>query len=314
MISSKYFTRARAGVFLTAAVATVVLSACGNGAAASGSNATTATTSSPPTTSIGGTVRVAYAGSLVGAMVNDIGPAFEKATGISFSGVPGGSTGLVNQIKTAPSQFDVFISASKKANDPLMGAANGNLENWYITLGSSPLVVGYSPSSPFASQFKSSKWYQVMEQPGIKIGRTDPATDPKGILTETLVTKEGQALSQPNLVSKILGPVENPAQVFPEQTLVARLQAGQLDAGFFYTNEAVLAHIPYVSTGLNLGASFTISILSSAADKAQAVAFVNFIYSSAGQALLKKVGVSPAPAVVTGNLAAGPSGIQIAQP
>ncbi|MDA8197679.1 MAG: extracellular solute-binding protein [Actinomycetota bacterium] len=305
--------RSKAAIALSAAASAIVLSACGSGSAASGSNNVTATTSSPPISSIGGTVRVAYAGSLVGAMVNDIGPAFEKATGISFSGVPGGSTGLVNQIKTAPSQFDVFISAAKKANDPLMGSANGNLENWYITMGSSPLVVGYSPSSPFASQFKSSKWYQVMQQPGIKIGRTDPATDPKGALTEKLLAQEAVALSQPNLATTILGPVENPAQVFPEQTLVARLQAGQLDAGFFYTNEAVLAHIPYVSTGLDLGASFTISILSSAADKAQAVSFVNFIYSAAGQALLKKVGVTPAPAIVTGNLAAGPAGVQIAQ-
>ncbi len=308
----KLFTGAKVKVAFTAAVSAMVMAACGNGGAAA-SGGVTATTSNPPPTSIGGTVRVAYAGSLVGAMVNDIGPAFEKATGIAFSGVPGGSTGLVNQIKTSPSQFDVFISASKKANDPLMGSANGNLENWYITLGTSPLVVGYSPSSPFAGQFKSSKWYQVMEQPGIKIGRTDPATDPKGSLTETLLSKEATALSQPNLASTILGPVENPAQVFPEQTLVARLQAGQLDAGFFYTNEAVFAHIPYVSTGLDLGASFTISILSSAADKAQAVAFVNFLYSSAGQDLLKQVGVTPAPAVVTGNLGAGPSGVQIAQ-
>lgn len=307
------FERAKVSVGLTAVASAAVLAACGSGSSAGGASAATATTSSPPISSIGGTVRVAYAGSLVGAMVNEIGPAFEKATGIAFSGVPGGSTGLVNQIKTAPSQFDVFISAAKKANDPLMGSVNGNLENWYITMGTSPLVVGYSPSSPFASQFKSSKWYQVMQQPGIKIGRTDPATDPKGALTETLLAKEGQALSQPNLANTILGPIENPAQVFPEQTLVARLQAGQLDAGFFYTNEAVLAHIPYASTGIDLGASFTISILSSAADKAQAVAFVNFIYSSAGQALLKQVGVTPAPAIVTGNLGAGPAGIQIAQ-
>lgn len=309
----KFNTKAKPKIVFAAAVSAVVLAACGNGSTASGSNSVTATTSSPPPSSIGGTVRVAYAGSLVGAMVNEIGPAFEKATGIAFSGVPGGSTGLVNQIKTAPSQFDVFISASKKANDPLMGSANGNLENWYVTMGTSPLVVGYSPSSTFAGQFKSSKWYEVLQQPGIKIGRTDPATDPKGSLTETLLAKEGEALSQPNLASTLLGPVENPAQVFPEQTLVARLQAGQLDVGFFYTNEAVLAHIPYVSTGLDLGASFTISILSSAADKAQAVAFVNFIYSSAGQSLLKQVGVTPAPAVITGNLGAGPSGIQIAQ-
>ena len=34
--------------------------------------------------------------------------------------------------------------------------------------------------------------------------------------------------------------------MFPEETLVARLQSGQLDAGFFYTAEAVPAKIPTV--------------------------------------------------------------------
>ncbi|KJF17670.1 extracellular solute-binding protein [Acidithrix ferrooxidans] len=297
-------------VVFSAVALSSVLAACGNGAASSAASSP-ATTSSPTTTSIGGTVKVAYAGSLVGAMVQKIGPAFQKATGVTFSGLPGGSTGLVNQIKSGTSSFDVFISAARSANDPLMGAANKNLETWYAALGTAPLVIGYNPSSSFAPALKSQKWYTVLAKPGIKIGRTDPAIDPKGKLTLELFAKESAILGNPSLTSSILGAAENPAQVFPEEALVSRLTSGQLDVGFFYSNEAAFAKIPTVPTGLNLGANFTISILTGAPDSAQAVAFVNFLYSPEGQKLLKEVGLVPESPTVTGSLAKAPKGLAL---
>ena len=276
-----------------------------NSAPAPFPNATTTTAA------LGGVVRVAYAGSLVGAMVNDIGPAFERATGVSFQGLPGGSTGLVNQIKSGTQAFDVFISAAPSANALLMGSANQNMVRWYWSLGVAPLVIGYNPSSKFASALKAGPWYTVMQQPGFLLGRTDPALDPKGVLVEKLLADEATATSNPNLEAAVLGTPENPAQVFPEETLVARLETGQLDAGFFYSNEAALAHIPTISTGVDLGAKFTITILSNASDSLQAQAFVKFLYSKAGQKLLQKVGVTPVSPKLVGDPSALPKGLSL---
>jgi len=54
--------------------------------------------------------------------------------------------------------------------------------------------------------------------------------------------------------------------VFPEETLVGRLQAGQLDArAFFYANEAKEAGIPTVTLGaIQLAATYTVTVLDKA--------------------------------------------------
>src|SRR5487761_1457334 len=124
---------------------------------------------STPSSLAAGKVNVLYAGSLVNLMERGVGPAFDKASGDTFEGYAGGSSGLANQIKGKLRQGDVFISASPKVNDGLMGAANGDWMSWYITFAQSPLVIGYNASSKFAADLNSKPWYQVLMEPGIKI-------------------------------------------------------------------------------------------------------------------------------------------------
>src|ERR1700722_19811742 len=69
---------------------------------------------------------------------------------------------------------DVFISASPKVNTGLMGQANGDHVTWYVNFAESPLMIGYNPQSKFAADFKNKRWDQVLQEPGIRIGRTDP--------------------------------------------------------------------------------------------------------------------------------------------
>ncbi len=282
-------------------------------AAACGSAGSATATQGASTTStrLGGSVKVAYAGSLVGLMVNKIAPALKSYDGITLDGLPGGSTGLVNQIKSGTSSFDVFISAAPSANSGLMGGANGSWESWYAALGTAPLVIGYNSSSHFAQALRTQPWYKVMQEPGFKLGRTDPALDPKGVLVEKLLSEVAASTHDPGLVAAVLGPTENPAQVFPEESLVARLQTGQLDAGFFYSNEAKQAGIPTVSTGYPLGASFTVSILAKAPDLPQAVAFLNFLYSKAGRGLLTAGGIGPEAPKVAGKAGTMPKGLKL---
>ena len=44
---------------------------------------------------------------------------------------------------------------------------------------------------------RSKPWYEVLQEPGIKIGRTDPKLDPKGALTVTLMQQGGDVLQEP---------------------------------------------------------------------------------------------------------------------
>ncbi|MBN3752436.1 extracellular solute-binding protein [Paraburkholderia sp. Tr-20389] len=259
-----------------------------------------------------GKVEVLYAGSLVNLMERSVGPAFEKETGLHFQGYAAGSNKIANEIKGKLRRGDVFISASPKVNTGLMGAANGNQVTWYVNFAESPLMIGYNPQSRFAADFKKKRWDEVLQEPGIRIGRTDPKLDPKGAFTVEMMTKAAALYQQPDLVQKTLGDPENPAQVLPEETLVGRLQSGQLDAGFFYSTETSDLKIPALRPApeLQAKASYTLTILTDAPNEAGAVRFVNFLLSASGRALLKQHGVDIVKPTVTGNAQAVPSSVQ----
>lgn len=259
-----------------------------------------------------GTVNVLYAGSLVNLMEHGIGPAFDKATGDTFRGYAGGSNLLAKQITGKLRQGDVFISANPKVNDDLMGSKNGNWVSWYISFAQSPLVIGYNPASRFAADFKTKPWYQVLMEPGIRIGRTDPKLDPKGRLTLALMKQAAALYKMPDLSQKVLGAAENPAQVLPEETLVGRLQSGQLDAGFFYSTETSEAKIPAItlSPGITPKALYTVTILHHAPNPTGADEFVSFLLSKDGRSLMQTHGLALRQPALTGTASAAPANIR----
>ena len=258
-------------------------------------------------------VDVLYAGSLVNLMEHGVGPAFDKATGDTFRGFGGGSNGLANQIKGKLRRADVFISANPKVNDMLMGSANGDWVSWYVTFAQSPLVIGYSPTSKFANDLKTKPWYEVLREPGIRIGRTDPKLDPKGALTVQLLDKAEQVYHQPGLAKAVLGAPNNPEQIRPEENLVGRLQSGQIDVGFFYSTETSDLKIPAITLPpeVALSAVYTATVVRDAADPGAAAKFIDFLLSTPGQAVMKEHGLDTVTPSVTGDAAKVPAAIHL---
>ena len=257
-------------VFVAALVAALLLSGCGS---SSGK----------------GSVSVLYAGSLQALMNERIGPAFQKATGYTFNGYPAGSKDLASEIKGKVRVGDVFISAAPAVNRTLEGAANGGWVSWYAPFATTQLELGYNPSSSFAHALRTEPWYRVVTRPGFRLGFTDPKLDPKGVLAVAALEQAARAHQVPAL-DRV---ATNASDLFPEQDLVGRLQAGQLDAGFFYTVEAGAAHIPTVSIApIDLHATYTTTVLHHAANPKGAAAFVKFLLSAPGQALLRSAGLA----------------------
>lgn len=320
---------ARGLLLALAVVPLLILAGCGTSARAGD-------------TSTGGTVNVAYAGSLVNLMEKTIGPGFAKETGYSYQGKGAGSTALATQIAGGLLSPDVFISVSKAAYSPLRQSAHGNLAPWYITFGSTAMVIGYCPKSKYAAQLADAAagkapWYSALETPGLLLGRTDPKLDPKGINTLLTLQLAESYYAQPGLSQKLLGDAENTAQIFPEETLVSRLQTGQLDAGFFYLNEVRDAGLPYISLPEQINLSnpsdaatyaqasftdstgktttgapivYTVTILSTASNKKGADAFVHYLLAGAGHTALTKAGILSLSPTVTGNSATVPSDLK----
>jgi molybdate transport system substrate-binding protein len=233
-------------------------------------------------------VDVLSAGSLQDLLQQQVGPAFEKSTGNTLNDTSMGSGAIASGIKGGTLQGDVFISASPAVDQTLEGSANGNWVSWFAAFGSSPLMLGYNPSSKFAGAIRTKPWYDVIDQPGFLIGRTDPATDPKGVLAVTALDRAAKAHNIPALESI----ASSTSNVYPETSLVGQLQAGQLDAAFFYGVEAAAAHIKTVRlTGTDLAAVFTITVLNRAPHEAAARAFLAFLLAKDGRRILAENGI-----------------------
>lgn len=311
----------------------MMLAACGG---------TTTTGAGTPTSTAKGKVSVLYAGSLVNLMEKRVGPAFTQATGYPYEGEGKGSTALAAEIKGHLRTPDIFISASATVDKSLMGSAGGNYVSWYATFTRTSMVIGYSPQSRFAADFQAAAngtktWYSVLEESGMRIGRTDPALDPKGVSTIILMELAEKYYNQPGLTQKILGSANNTSQIFPEETLATRLGSGQLDAGFFYRNEVKDLNLPYITlptqinlsdptlnttyatasytdpkAGKKVGAAivYTITIPSTSKNSAGAIAFANFLLSSQGQTILMSDGLLQTTFKLYGDTSAVPAQLQ----
>jgi molybdate/tungstate transport system substrate-binding protein len=213
--------------------------------------------SQAPLAEAAGMIRVAYAGAMASTMDRVLGPAFAKANDAAYQGIGQGAYGLARLLAAKQLQADVFISITP---GPVKVLQNAGLIGAAVPVASTQMVIAYSPKSRFAPQLAAAAagktpWWKVLESPGLRFGRTDPAVDPQGqnIIFTMLLAEE--YYHQPDLVEKILGRYDNPQQIFTEPSLLSRLESGQVDASSGYQSAAISHHLPYIALPdeINLG-------------------------------------------------------------
>lgn len=196
-------------------------------------------------------VSVLYAGSL--ATLNDqvLAPAFGRADGVGYSGHGGGSLGLAQEIVGGQLTADVFESVGTGA----LAAVGPKIMPWSVSFGSQRLVLMYNPKGKYAPRFRAiaqgkaplKSLFTLLQTPGLKLGRTNPGTDPQGQAFVLMVKLAALQFHLPaSAVTKILGPIDNPDQLFGETGLPAELQAGGIDAASGFLPEALALKLPYI--------------------------------------------------------------------
>lgn len=296
---------------------------------------------SHPARAASGTLNVFYAGSLVNLNENLVGPAFAAGSGYTYQGKGAGSGAIANQIKGKLATPDVVEFADPAVNTTLEGAANGNYVSWYLTFATSQLVVGFDPKSKAAKAFVQVQtgklpFYRALQQKGLRIGRTDPNIDPKGYRAIWMANLAQKIYKLRGFEQRLFGATDNAAQVFPEQTLVARILTGQVNAGIFYLSEVKDLGIPYITLPpqVNLGSAkyakqyatqhfttaagqtitgapiqYTITIPSTVKNEAAAEAFVRFVLSSRVRAISAAHGLLAIKTSVSGDRSAVPGAL-----
>jgi molybdate/tungstate transport system substrate-binding protein len=203
-------------------------------------------------------LQVAYAGSMGSVMDGAVRPAIAKELGAELQGRAQGSTGLATMIAAGNIHPDVFISVTP---GPMRTVIAAGKTDRAIPIARTEMVIAYSPKSQFAADFAKSgeagakPWWQILESPGVRFGRTDPNTDPQGLNIIFTMQLAADYYHQPDLVNKILGPQINPQQIFMESQVMARLQAGQLDASSAYKTQPAGFGLPFITLPkeINLG-------------------------------------------------------------
>jgi molybdate/tungstate transport system substrate-binding protein len=239
-----------------------------------------------------------------------------QSLGIAMHGRAQGSDALANLIVGGSITPDVFIPVTP---GPMMTVLKGGKASLAVPISRTEMVIAYSPKSKYARAFADAgkpgamPWWQILTQSDIRFGRTDPATDPQGRNIIFTMQLAQTYYKQPGLAAKILGDSINPAQIFSEPTVEARLQSGELDAASAYKIQPGPFDLPYVSlppevnlgnesmhalyaqTSLELGAKtyhpqslvYYAAVLDGAAQKDKAIAFVAWLGDGA-QPIFKK--------------------------
>jgi molybdate/tungstate transport system substrate-binding protein len=205
-------------------------------------------------------LQVAYAGSMGSMMDGGIRPAIAKALRAELQGRAQGSTGLANLIVAGSIRPDVFISVTP---GPMRTVLKAGKAEQATPSARTEMVIAYSPKNQYAAALSKSgdpgatPWWQILETPGFRFGRTDPNTDPQGLNIIFVMQLAERYYHQRGLAEKILGPQINPRQIFQEPQLMARLQAGQLDASSAYKTQPAALGLPFLSLPreINLGSA-----------------------------------------------------------
>ncbi len=203
-------------------------------------------------------LEVAYAGSMGALMERGIRPAAARALGAEFRGRAQGSTGLANLIVAGSIRPDVFIAVTPGPMRTIL-AAHKAAEA--IPVAATAVVIAYSPRGRFAEKLAhattagGTPWWRVLETPGFRFGRTDPRIDPQGLSIIFAIQLAAAFYHQAELPERILGATINQSQIFQEPEVMARLQAGQLDASSAYRTQPKAYGLPFIDlpAEINLG-------------------------------------------------------------
>ena len=231
-----------------------------------------------------------YAGSFEDLMQQVVGPAFTKATGYSVNGFSDGSDALASEIRgedrggrrvhqrIAHGQQDIG-----RLGQRFLGVVVRRVRHIAPGVGLQPI-----------EQVRRRPHVQTLVRGGRPTGFSARSHRPddrsQGRPCGEALDEAAKAHQLPELATL----ATSSANVFPETSLVGELQAGQLDAGFFYGVEASAAHLKTVSlAGTHLSAHYTITVLNRAPHAAAARAFVAFLLGNSGQAILKRNGLVP---------------------
>jgi molybdate/tungstate transport system substrate-binding protein len=120
-------------------------------------------------------LEVAYAGSMGSMMEGPIKTAVSATLRLEMHGRAQGSSALARLIVGGSIRPDVFIPVTA---GPMMTVLRSGKALSAEPIAHTEMVIAYSPEGRFASKFEAASkgqvdWWEILEEPGLRFGRTD---------------------------------------------------------------------------------------------------------------------------------------------
>ena len=311
----------RGRLAIAACLAATVVAACSSSSTTSGSSASTSGSASRAASGAHGTLIVFGAGTLATPFAAEIA-AFKTANpGVTVHSQFGASGDMVKAVTQLHQPDDVLGVADYSLIPKLMFPAHAT---WYLGFVSNAITFAYTSHSKGASGLTADNWYKVLAEPGVHIGRSNPAADPSGYQILQMLELANGYYNQPDLSASVLKNSPDSSVAETETSLIAALQSGQIDYLAIYTSTAQEEHLKYIAlptqinlsdpamaaeyakVSINAGSLGTLTakpiiygltIPASAPDAALGEKFISFVLSPQGQAIMHSNGftvISPA--------------------
>lgn len=247
-----------------------------------------------------------------------------------------GSRHSARKISELGRRADVFGSADYAVVDDLLVP---RFARWNVHFAKNELILAYGPRSKRRSEMSPASWHRILADPEVRFGRADPDSDPCGYRTLMMFQLAERHLGEPGLAAR-LAAKHGRTFIRPKETdLLALLEAGEIDYLPIYRSVAVQHRLSFVALPpeINLGDParaadyrkaqvevsgktpgtkttlwgepivYSVTIPSNAPNPSGAEAFVAFLLSPEGRALVERSGQPPVlPPVVTGPEALPP--------
>ncbi len=216
------------------------------------------------------TLSVLAAGTL-GKTFREAAKGFEKLhPGVTVEPQFGGSVKMVKMVTQLHTPADVVAVADYSVIPKYMYAKGDQkaTADWSIGFLRNAITFVYTPKSKDAGKINASNWYQILSQPGVQIGRSNPNTDPSGYQTLQMLDLASGYYHDPQLERNVLANAPTTNMRDTETDLIAALQLGQIDYLAIYQSDALQHHLE----SLHLPAQINLSDPKYAADYAKSSA------------------------------------------
>jgi len=203
--------------YASLAIVTACLAAAGCGSSGSGK-------SSGNSSSLHGSLTVFGAGTLDTPFTAEIQAFRKQNPGVTVHSQFGASGDMVKAITQLHQPADVLGVADYSLIPSKMFGGAKPYAPWYVGFVSNQITFAYTSHSKGASQLTASNWYQVLAEPGVHIGRSNPAADPSGYQTLQMLQLADSYYNDPGLSAAVLDNSPDSSVAETETSLLAALQ------------------------------------------------------------------------------------------